>query len=127
MKRIETPDHPLMDFSRAWLSNGEPPLSGTSWPRARRPIIANGWTEILKKFASLPIEALDDRAVRQHFIKWRNKWAATPRQADHAITTLKALLTWGVRQSIIEKNYARGIGNLYTVDKSDQIWDAGTK
>lgn len=78
--------------------------------------------EILKKFATLPIEALDDRAVRQHFIKWRNKWATKPRQADHAITTLKALLTWSVKQSIIEKNHAQGIGKLYTVDKSDQIW-----
>lgn len=78
--------------------------------------------EIHSKFGTLPVEALDDKNVRKLFIKWRDQWETTPRKADHAINTLKALLSWSVGQSIIDRNRASGIKNLYSVDKSNHIW-----
>jgi len=74
------------------------------------------------KFGSLPLAALDDPNVRQHFLKWRDSMAATPRAADYAVSVLKAVLSWGVEYVKVQTNQAEPIGRLHKADKSDHIW-----
>lgn len=80
--------------------------------------------QIHDRFGTMPLEAADDRGVIKHFIAFRNKWAYSPRQADHAVMVLKVLLEWGRAQGLLDHNRAATIGKLYSVDKSENVWTA---
>ncbi len=78
--------------------------------------------QIVTRWADMPIEALDDRGVVKHFIAFRDAFAYSPRQADHAIMTLRALLTWARVHGEIDFNRAELVPSLYKVNKSQDIW-----
>lgn len=81
--------------------------------------------EIERRWGTMPAAALDDAEVRREFIDWRDSLSSTPRTADMAIGTLKALLAWAVEYVLLQSNQAEPISRLHTVDKSDAIWTAG--
>lgn len=80
--------------------------------------------EIANDFGDMPLEAADERGVIKHFMAFRNKWAYSPRQADHAVMVLRLLLEFGRTRGLLDFNRADGIGKLYSVDKSEHIWTA---
>ena len=46
------------------------------------------------EFGDLPLAALSDRRIRGEFKTWRDAFAATPRKADYAWTTLARILSF---------------------------------
>ncbi len=77
---------------------------------------------IFDRFGTMPVEALNDRGIRRHFIKFRDSYSHAPRSADYAIAVLKRLLSFAKDRSQIDFNRAEGIARLHSVDKSDAIW-----
>ena len=73
-------------------------------------------------FADLPIDALKDPRVRGEFKGWRDKFAATPRKADYAWTTLARILSFAKDRGFISVNPCEGGGRLYSADRTDKIW-----
>lgn len=73
---------------------------------------------------SLPVEALADPRVKQHFLAWRDQWRATPRKADYSLQVLSAVLTWAVGRGLIASNVLLGHTTLYRANRAEQIWTA---
>ena len=61
---------------------------------------------IENEFGDLPLSALADRRVRGEFKTWRDSFAATPRKADYAWTTL-ARMSFAKDRGMIATNPAR--------------------
>ncbi len=74
------------------------------------------------RFGTLPIEALNDKAVRGQFFEWRDEMAETPRQADYAWSVLRRLLDWAYDRGKIGVNHAARPGRLYDSDRADMSW-----
>ncbi len=88
---------------------------------------------ILKEFGDLPIDALDDPAVRPLFIDWRDKLmhavqdkpnshSTGTRMADYAISVLKLLLSFALDRRLIEQNHALSITRLHNKSRVDALW-----
>lgn len=76
------------------------------------------------KWGSMPARALDDPAVRRHFVAWRDEMADTPRTADMAIGVLKTVLAWALERVMVTSNQAEPISRLHRSERSDAIWTA---
>jgi integrase len=77
---------------------------------------------IESEFGDLPLAALSDRRMRGEFKAWRDGFAATPRKADYAWTTLARMLAFGKDRGLIETNPCVGGGRLYSADRTENIW-----
>lgn len=76
------------------------------------------------EFHDLPIDALNERGVVDHFYRWRDGMAKTPRHADYAVAVLKRLLAWSMKRGKIAVNHAEAIERLHRSDRSESIWAA---
>lgn len=72
---------------------------------------------IRMKFGPPSLRAMSAREIAAHLDQWRDSMAASPRQADHAVTMLKTLLSYGVRRGRLDQNRALGIPALYKNDR----------
>ena len=73
-------------------------------------------------FGDLPLAALADRRVRGEFKAWRDTFAATPRKADYAWTTLARLMSFAKDRGTIAINPCERGGRLYAADRTDKFW-----
>lgn len=78
--------------------------------------------EIGVQFGDMPLAAIEDKAVRREFKKWRKGMAATPRRADYAWGTLARVLSVAKDDSLITVNHCERGGRIYEVDRSEMIW-----
>ena len=74
------------------------------------------------EFGDVPIAALSDIRMRGEFLEWRDKFAATPRKADYAWTTLSRILSWAKDRGKITINVCERGGRLYVSDRADKVW-----
>jgi integrase len=76
------------------------------------------------QFGDMPIAALDDPRLRKDFLDWREMVARSSgkREADHRLSAISAMLTWGVDRGQILANPLRGFKRLYHADRSEIIW-----
>jgi integrase len=74
------------------------------------------------EFGDLPLAALADRRVRGEFKGWRDTFAATPRKADYAWTTLARIMSFAKDRGTISTNPCERGGRLYIADRRDKIW-----
>jgi len=74
------------------------------------------------EFGDLPLAALADRRVRGDFKTWRDSFAATPRKADYAWTTLARVMSFAKDRGIISTNPCERGGRLYVANRRDKIW-----
>jgi integrase len=82
-----------------------------------------GYLKIIEdEFGDLPLGALADRRVRGDFKNWRDSFAATPRKADYAWTTLARIMSFAKDRGIISINPCERGGRLYVADRRDNIW-----
>lgn len=92
------------------------------------PSTARAYNSYLKlieeEFGDMPTEALSDPAVRGEFKAWRDKFAATPRKADYAWTTLARVLSVAKDRGRIPVNPCERGGRLYDADRRDKVWSA---
>ena len=77
---------------------------------------------IEEAFGDLPLAALADRRVRGEFKAWRDTFAATPRKADYAWTTLARLMSFAKDRGTIATNPCEKGGRLYAADRTDKFW-----
>jgi integrase len=56
------------------------------------------------------------------FKTWRDSFAATPRKADYAWTTLARIMSFAKDRGMITANPCEKGGRLYAADRSDKIW-----
>lgn len=77
---------------------------------------------IEESFGDLPLAALADRRVRGEFKAWRDTFAATPRKADYAWTTLARLMSFAKDRGTIATNPCEKGGRLYVADRTDKFW-----
>lgn len=77
---------------------------------------------IEEAFGDLPLAALADRRVRGEFKTWRDTFAATPRNADYAWTTLARLMSFAKDRGTIATNPCEKGGRLYAADRTDRFW-----
>lgn len=82
-----------------------------------------GYIKLIEnEFGDLPLAALADRRVRGEFKTWRDSFAATPRKADYAWTTLARIMSFAKDRGIIASNPCERGGRLYVADRTDKIW-----
>src|SRR4030081_2988595 len=74
------------------------------------------------QLSMMPLAALADRRVRGEFKAWRDSFAATPRKADYARTTLARIMSFAKDRGMITANPCEKSGRLYAADRSDKIW-----
>lgn len=81
-------------------------------------------TKAEAEFGEMAIAALEDPKVRRDFMDWREKVARASgeRAADNRLSTVSAMLTWGIDRGHITVNHLRGFKRLYHADRSEIIW-----
>jgi integrase len=77
---------------------------------------------IENEFGDMPLAASSDRRVRGDFKAWRDGFAATPRKADYAWTTLARLMSFAKDRGLIEANPCESGGRLYSSSRVDNYW-----
>jgi integrase len=102
-----------------------PPPVGNGYAESTRREYRRMLLAIERRFGDLPIDALEDPAVRQDFLRWRAKVAreSGAREADHRLAVLSALLSWAVAEAgEIAGNPLKGFRRLHAADRSEMIW-----
>ena len=74
------------------------------------------------KFGRVELRDVQDRRFRPIALRWRDSMADKPRTADAAFGMLQAVLSFGVRRNILERNVCAGGGRLYKADRAEIIW-----
>ena len=105
--------------SDAWRGIGPKPISEktkASWTT---------WLDrIQTQFGELRVEQFDRPQMRPLIIKWRDRYASTPRAADMGIQVLSRLLSFGQAEGKLLNNICKGIEGIYDADRSELIWTA---
>lgn len=105
--------------SDAWNGRGPKPISAKT--RA-------SWTTWLDRvqteFGELRVEQFDRPQLRPIIVKWRNRYADTPRAADMGVQVLSRLLSFGQAEGRLMHNICNGIDSIYSADRSGLIWTA---
>lgn len=100
-----------------WRGVGHKPISAktrASWTT---------WLDrIQEEFGDTRVAWFDRPEMRKVVVKWRKKYAATPRAADMGIQVLSRLLSFGQEEGKLMHNICKGITSLYASDRSDLIW-----
>lgn len=103
--------------SDAWNNRGPKPIS----PKTRA-----SWTtwldRIQTEFGELRIEQFDRAAIVPRIVKWRDRYATTPRAADMGIQVFSRLLAFGRAEGKLLNNVCHGIAGIYRNDRADLIW-----
>lgn len=103
--------------SDAWNGRGPKPIgekTKASWTT---------WLDrIQTEFGELRVEQFDRPQMTPLIIKWRNRYASTPRAADMGIQVLSRLLSFGMAEGKLLHNLCRGVEGIYANDRSDLIW-----
>lgn len=78
---------------------------------------------IEERFATLPIQALDDPRVTRDFLEWRDEIAVTsPSSADNAWKFLMRVISWARDRGETTYRPPERIERLYHADRSEKIW-----
>lgn len=90
--------------------------------RTRKDYIA-AIAKIEAKYASYPIEVLEDPKIRPRFLAWRDDMAkSSPRQADAVFGVLRIVLEWARDRGLIGLNHALRPKKVYKADRSEKLW-----
>lgn len=110
-------------LSQKWTD--PPPPAGDGYAETTRREYRRMLVAIERRFGDLPIDALEDPAVRQDFLRWRATVAreSGTREADHRLAVLSALLSWARDfAGAITVNHLLGCKLLHSADRSEMIW-----
>lgn len=91
------------------------------------PSTRDQWSKWLDRisshFGDLRIKQFDrTEKIRPVILKWRNRWADTPRTADYGMQVLSRVLGHAVELGKVAGNPCEGIKHLYSNDRADIIW-----
>ena len=103
--------------SDAWNGKGPKPIGAktkASWTT---------WLDrIQEEFGDLSVGQFDRPQMRPRIIRWRDRYAATPRAADMGVQVFSRLLSHGMQQGQLLNNICHGIVGIYGNDRADLIW-----
>ena len=85
------------------------------------------WRRIVERIRSrwgaTPIKLWSEPSHLQAILAWRNEFAHQPRTADHQLTVLHHMLSWGRLHGWVTTNIATGIPRLYRPGaRAEIIW-----
>ena len=72
---------------------------------------------------TMRIAALKAKGARKALMDWRAQYAATPRTADHYVSTVSQMLSWAREQGLTDADPLKGWKRLYSVDRSAVVWE----
>lgn len=80
-------------------------------------------SDIQMEFGKIRLSAFDLlKPTRVRIRNWRDRWAATPREADRHVQVLSALLAFGVKRGRLNHNACTEIEFLYASNRAEIIW-----
>lgn len=75
------------------------------------------------KWATYPLDAIEDPKIRRRFLEWRDQMAkSSPRQADAILGVLRIILEFGRDRGMISANHATRPKKVYKADRSEKLW-----
>ena len=74
---------------------------------------------------TMPLKALKADGARAALLSWRNRYAATPANADQYAGAMSKLLGWARDQGLTSADPMRDWPWIYRPDRSDIVWQAG--
>jgi integrase len=76
------------------------------------------------EFGNMPIAALNDSGIRKDFLDWRAEIACVSgkREADHRLSAISSMITWGVDRGYVSENHLKGFRRLYHSSRAEIIW-----
>lgn len=80
---------------------------------------------IQTEFGDSRVAWFDTPKMRKVIIRWRNRYADTPRAADMGVQVLSRLLSFAQEDGRLMHNICHGIRGIYDNDRSDLIWTDG--
>jgi integrase len=75
------------------------------------------------ELGEMNIRLLGHQRARPTLLAWRDKRAKTPKTADAILGDLSTALNWAVERGEIAKNPVDKFPRIYSVDRSDVIWE----
>jgi hypothetical protein len=72
------------------------------------------------KFGSAPIGVFNRPELRTIAYKWRDQFK--PRQADHMMAHLGAIISWALDRGRLKAHHLRHVTKLYSTDRSEIVW-----
>lgn len=78
--------------------------------------------EIRKQWPKLPIRLIGARGMKKDIREWHRSFNTNPRKADKLLTALSSMLSYAVRDELIEKNPCTGIRKLYKGSRKNAVW-----
>ncbi|MCO5079367.1 MAG: tyrosine-type recombinase/integrase [Chelatococcus sp.] len=76
------------------------------------------------EFGTMPVSVVEHPKSRGEFKAWRDSFAAKPRKADYAWTTLARVLSVAKDNGRIAVNVCERGGRLYESERAEKIWSA---
>lgn len=78
---------------------------------------------IEKKWATYPLDAIDDPKIRRRYLEWRDDMArSSPRTADAVFGVLRIILEFGRDRGMVAHNHATRPKKVYKADRSEKLW-----
>lgn len=95
--------------------------------KALAPSTRDQWIKWLDRigvhFGELRIKQFErPEKIRPVILKWRNRWAETPRTADYGMQVLSRVMGHAIEIGKLSGNPCEGIKHLYANDRADIIW-----
>lgn len=79
--------------------------------------------KVREELGPLELKALKAESARGMLLRWRKKYAATPKTADELLGALATALQWGVDEEECVANPLKDFPRLYKADRADVIWE----
>jgi integrase len=102
----------------AWQESAEFALLS---PRTQRDLKKH-LSLIRDKFGTMAVAGMGSDFFRKEVMDWRGSYAATPRTADHLVSTIAQLMAWGKEAGRCKAEFGTW-RRLYRVDRSAIVWE----
>lgn len=120
-KRPKTSQYMASDLVADFLESG--------FFKAKKPSTQKDYrkwaTRFGDEFKSDPAAMFQDPRSRGEVNQWRQNWSHSPRQYDHAGTTITLLLNWARNEGRILEHHCDKLPKLYESDRAEIIWTPG--
>jgi integrase len=108
----------LRHLADSWQSSGEYARLSKGSQRTFQTWIPR----INEKFGDVPLSVFDDHKMKLDIVEWRDGWSDQPRSADHAVQSIRRILSFGQSTFKLNINCAFKIPPLYEADRSYIVW-----
>lgn len=116
--RAEPDTYLFRHLADSWLSSGE----YARLSKASKTTFQTWIPRIVDKFGDVPLSVFDDQKMKLDIVDWRDGWSEQPRAADHAVQSIRRILSFGQSTFRLQINCAFKIPPLYEVDRSLIVW-----